>query len=71
MQSLAVADKVSFRNCLVSMQSSATKADLPSTHDITAFIHNSFVSFLKKMKEETKVMRSVYYSVLLFTKSSI
>jgi len=71
MQSLAVADKVSFENCLVSMWPSATKADLPSTHDITAFIHNSFVSFLKKIKEETKVMSSVYYSVLLFTKSSI
>ena len=55
-KSLAVADKVSFRNCLVSMRPSATKIDIPSTHDITVYLHNAFSSFFKKIQEEIKVI---------------
>ena len=56
-QSLAVADKVSFRNCLVSMRPSATKTDLPSTHNVTVYLHNAFATFLKKIQEEIKVIQ--------------
>ncbi|KAN0081297.1 hypothetical protein V8E55_008921, partial [Tylopilus felleus] len=43
---------VAFRNCLVAMQPNATKADVPSSHDITTFIHNEFISFIKQLKVE-------------------
>ncbi|KAF8549119.1 hypothetical protein OG21DRAFT_1526024 [Imleria badia] len=45
-QSLSVANKPMFRNCLVAMCPNATKADLPSTHDVTTYIHNKFSEFL-------------------------
>ena len=38
-QSLSVVDKATFQNCLVAMRPRATKADIPSTHNITTFIH--------------------------------
>ncbi|KAF8442029.1 hypothetical protein L210DRAFT_854280 [Boletus edulis BED1] len=34
------------------MQPVATKLDLPSTHDVCTFIHNSFINFLKELKSE-------------------
>ncbi|KAF9228571.1 hypothetical protein BS17DRAFT_654140, partial [Gyrodon lividus] len=49
-QSLAVANKPTFRNCLVAMRTNTSKADLPSTHDISTYIHNSFVEFLSTIK---------------------
>ncbi|KIK75895.1 hypothetical protein PAXRUDRAFT_96224, partial [Paxillus rubicundulus Ve08.2h10] len=41
-QSLAVANNTGFRNTLVAMQPTATQADLPSTHDVSTYIHNMF-----------------------------
>ncbi|KIK76896.1 hypothetical protein PAXRUDRAFT_118093, partial [Paxillus rubicundulus Ve08.2h10] len=32
------------------MRPGATNTDLPSTHDIATFIHNSFVDFIKQLK---------------------
>ena len=54
-QSLAVANKATFRNCLVTMRPKAIKADLPSTHDIQTYIHNQFVAFFNKLKAKFKV----------------
>ncbi|KAF9235201.1 hypothetical protein BU15DRAFT_37058, partial [Melanogaster broomeanus] len=51
-QSLLMVDKPAFRNCLVAMQPAATRADLPSTHDISTFIHNAFISFINDLKSE-------------------
>ncbi|KAI0244897.1 hypothetical protein BJV78DRAFT_1144378 [Lactifluus subvellereus] len=54
-QSLAVADKVMFRNCLVAMRPKTTIKDLPSTYDITMYIHNQFVERLQELKKEILV----------------
>ncbi|KAF9234313.1 hypothetical protein BU15DRAFT_31439, partial [Melanogaster broomeanus] len=49
-QPIAVANKTSFRNCLVAMKPTAMKADLPSSHDVSTFIHNAFIDFLQQLK---------------------
>ncbi|KIM67446.1 hypothetical protein SCLCIDRAFT_107455 [Scleroderma citrinum Foug A] len=54
-QSLAVANKPAFRNCLVVMRPNANKADIPSSHDISTFIHNSFIDFLQNLKSRIQV----------------
>ncbi|KAF8060907.1 hypothetical protein FPV67DRAFT_1423100 [Lyophyllum atratum] len=54
-QALLLADKVSFRNCLVSMRPEAKRADLPSSHDIRNFIHNAFVDRLNELKQDIEV----------------
>ena len=56
MQSFAVANKAIFRNCLVAMRPAATNADLPSAHDISTFIHNSFIKFFDKLRVTIQVM---------------
>ncbi|KIK78169.1 hypothetical protein PAXRUDRAFT_164713 [Paxillus rubicundulus Ve08.2h10] len=55
-QSLAIASKPTFQNCLAAMQPASTKADLPSTHDVSNYVHNKFVLFIKKLKDELQVM---------------
>lgn len=37
------------------MRPNATKADLPSTHDIRTFIHNEFHGFMKQLKADVQV----------------
>ncbi|KIM65341.1 hypothetical protein SCLCIDRAFT_38991, partial [Scleroderma citrinum Foug A] len=32
------------------MRPAATKADIPSTHDVSTFIHNSFIDFFWQLK---------------------
>ncbi|KAG1778616.1 hypothetical protein EV702DRAFT_967569 [Suillus placidus] len=54
-QSLAVVNKASFRNCLVAMRPAATKVDIPSMHNVTNYIHNSFVKFFAKFKLDMQV----------------
>ena len=54
-QSLAVANKPAFRNCLVTMCPNTKKADIPSSHDISTFIHSSFVDFLQTLKHRVQV----------------
>ncbi|KAG2343182.1 hypothetical protein BDR05DRAFT_884642 [Suillus weaverae] len=54
-QSLALANKTTFRNCLVAMRPAATIVDLPSMHDITTYIHNSFIKLIKDIKDEMQV----------------
>ena len=50
LQSLLVANKATFQNCLVAMRPKLTTADLPLTHDISTYIHNAFVKFLDELK---------------------
>ena len=52
---MAVADKALFRNCLVTMRPKTTKKDLPTTHDVSVFIHNRFADQLKLLKKEISV----------------
>lgn len=54
-QALAVANKKTFKNCLVVMRPKATNADLPTTHDVTVYVHNQFVNWLKELKEQITV----------------
>ncbi|KAF9220702.1 hypothetical protein BS17DRAFT_713667 [Gyrodon lividus] len=51
-QYLAVASKSTFRNCLVAMKPTAANADLPSMHDISTYVHNSFIEFLRTLKSD-------------------
>ncbi|KAG1748009.1 uncharacterized protein EDB91DRAFT_1048347 [Suillus paluster] len=54
-QSLVLANNTTFRNCLVAMHPAATVADLPSTHNVTTYIHNSFIKLIKDIKAEMQV----------------
>ncbi|KAH7903214.1 hypothetical protein BJ138DRAFT_978473, partial [Hygrophoropsis aurantiaca] len=49
-KALVVANNVAFRNCLVAMRPTATQADLPSSHDVTSHIHNSFIDHINELK---------------------
>jgi hypothetical protein len=54
-QALAIAGKVMFCNCLVAMRPKAGSVDLPTTHDVTVYIHNKFVKWLRKLKDDITV----------------
>ncbi|KAF8443713.1 hypothetical protein L210DRAFT_3312990, partial [Boletus edulis BED1] len=54
-QSLAVANKSTFRNCLVAMHPHTKTIDLPSTHDVTTYIHNAFGKFIDRIKNIIQV----------------
>ncbi|KAF8225168.1 hypothetical protein L208DRAFT_1018610, partial [Tricholoma matsutake] len=51
-QLLAVVDKALFRNCLITMRPKTIKNNLPSTHDVSVYIHNCFIEQLKLLKKE-------------------
>lgn len=57
-QSLAVANKAIFRNCLVAMRPKTTKADVPTTHDVMSHLHNEFVGWLQELKADIEVLES-------------
>jgi hypothetical protein len=63
LQSLLVANKATFRNCPVAMRPKSTTADLPSTHDISTYIHNAFVKFLDELKGQIQVSNTNCCSV--------
>lgn len=54
-KSLAVANNAAFRNCLISMRPKAVRQDIPSTHQVTTYIHNEFVKWLTEMKSDILV----------------
>ena len=69
-QSLAVVEKALFRNCLVTMRLKMMKNDLPSSYDVSVYIHNHFVNQLKLLKSEitvSMIMPTIpkYYSQFL------
>ena len=51
-KALAVAGKNAFRNCLVAMRPKAVRQDIPSTHEVTTYIHNEFVEWLIQLKSD-------------------
>ncbi|KAG1739813.1 uncharacterized protein EDB91DRAFT_1053467 [Suillus paluster] len=64
-QSLAVANKATFRNCSVTMRPAAMKADIPSVHDITTYIHSAFLDFFVQLKSDIQVDDFYYHSALV------
>ncbi|KAF8232230.1 hypothetical protein L208DRAFT_1273067, partial [Tricholoma matsutake] len=60
-QSLSVANKTTFHNCLVVMRPKSILQDLPTTHDVTSHLHNEFVKWLTQLKNDIKV--SVYVQI--------
>ncbi|KAF8229374.1 hypothetical protein L208DRAFT_1286927, partial [Tricholoma matsutake] len=54
-QSPAVANKASFRNCLIIMRPKTIKQDLPTTHSVSVYIHNQFIEQLKQLKIQITV----------------
>ena len=69
-QSLAVANKASFRNCLVSMRPKSITKDIPSTHNVATYIHNQFVERLKELKGDILVSWSIRYEQQKLTKKT-
>jgi hypothetical protein len=50
-----VAGKPVFRNCLVAMRPKSVRQDMPSTHEVTTYIHNEFVNWLNQLKSDILV----------------
>ena len=50
LQAFEVANKPSFRNCLLSMRPQTVKADLPSDHDVRVCLQNQFVEYMNQLK---------------------
>ncbi|KIK78605.1 hypothetical protein PAXRUDRAFT_163528 [Paxillus rubicundulus Ve08.2h10] len=44
------------------MQPTATQADLPSTHDISMYIHNTFIDFFKEFKVKMQSLATGHIS---------
>jgi hypothetical protein len=59
-QALTVANKATFRNCLVVMRPKMLRVDLPSTHEVTTYIHNKFIVWLKELKTDIEVSYNTY-----------
>ena len=59
-QALTVANKATFRNCLVAMRPKTLRVDLPSTHEVTMYIHNKFIMWLKELKTDIEVSYNAY-----------
>ncbi|KAF8230232.1 hypothetical protein L208DRAFT_1282810, partial [Tricholoma matsutake] len=54
-QSLAMANKALFCNCLVAMRPKSLTKDIPSTHNVTTYIHNKFIERLQDLKSDILV----------------
>jgi hypothetical protein len=59
-QSLAVANKALFQNCLVVMQPKLMLLDLPSAHNIIKHLHNEFVCWMGELEVEIKVLSTIH-----------
>jgi hypothetical protein len=57
-QSLAVADKAMFCNCLVMMRPKSMQKEIPSTHNVTRYIHNEFVRRVEELKRDIIVSQT-------------
>jgi hypothetical protein len=60
-QALMLADKASFRNCLVAMRPQTKASELPSAHGVKVHIHNQFVLRLEDLKIQIQVCYSIAY----------
>ncbi len=50
-----MANEASFRNCLVAMRPTSNKYDIPSSHDVSVYIHNKCIEWLNKLKDDIQV----------------
>ncbi|EKM81446.1 hypothetical protein AGABI1DRAFT_35778, partial [Agaricus bisporus var. burnettii JB137-S8] len=66
-QAFDIANKPSFRNCLVTMRPRTTKNDLPSAYDVKNFLHSEFTRYLQDLADEIKVssQHGVFYCLLI------
>ena len=55
LQSLALADNIAFRNCLVVMQPKTTSTEVSSMHDVSTHLHNKTQRWLHWLKSEILV----------------
>jgi hypothetical protein len=54
------------------MRPNSNKADIPTTHAVTSYIHNQFVEFIDKLKETIQVSSTIsYISVNMLMKARI
>ena len=49
------ADKITFRNVLLSAKPDLKKNDLPSLYDVTVYIKNKFAEYIENLKKEIEV----------------
>jgi hypothetical protein len=54
-QSLALANKAAFKNCLVAMRPKTKNCELPSRHDVETHISNEFTKFISDLKQRISV----------------
>ena len=45
----------------MAMRPAATKADIPSAHDVSTFIHNSFIDFFQRLKINIQVSSILFW----------
>jgi hypothetical protein len=66
-QVLAITGKAMFCNCLIAMRPKVGSVDLPTTHDITVYIHNKFIELLRKLKDDITVsnLNHIIYNAYL------
>jgi hypothetical protein len=55
LQAFELANKLAFRNCLVTMRPQTTKQDLPSAHNIKMFLCKEFTKHIKGLVAKIEV----------------
>ena len=66
-----MADKATFRNCLVAMQSTTTRAGIPSTHKVKMYTVNTFAKFFKALKVDVQIRFFLHMGPLLCRKQRV
>ena len=54
-QVLAVVDKTTFRNCLVTMQLNTQKNELPRGFEVASYIHNEYTKYVYEDLEQGNI----------------
>ena len=60
LQSLTVVNKALFQNCLAAMRPNTKPNDLPLTHDVTTYLHNSFIKWIESLKDWIQVCTHLF-----------
>jgi len=54
-QAFALVSKAVFRNCLTVIHSKTRTKELPSCHNVTAYLHNAFIKFITEIRQAIEV----------------
>jgi len=54
-QAFALVSKAVFWNCLTVMCPKTRTKELPSCHDVMAYLHNAFIKFITEMRQAIEV----------------